>query len=87
MDELASEVFRLLVVEGQSMSFEALPDGKVAHVVALEEEDQDTESVDWGGLLDQPDNSVDDSGLAKRHKDKKLQTAMSSVMRVKKRVL
>ncbi|MEX2490530.1 MAG: DUF3320 domain-containing protein [Nitrospirales bacterium] len=78
VDELATEVFRLLVQEGQSMSFEALPEKKVSHVSALEDEDQTAGSVDWTNLLDQPENPHDGAGLAKRHVDKKLQTAMSS---------
>lgn len=75
VDELATEVYRLLVKEGKTLSF--LPGRekqKIAEAVkAAEPIDDDV------GELPQPDDSdVDERGIAKRHADHRLQTLLTS---------
>ncbi len=65
-DELTEEVFRALVEEGKSMSFLAAPDD------AEEKPDGTVE-------LPQPENDeVDEDGVARRHRDTRLQTDLPS---------
>lgn len=79
VDELSTEIFRLLVKEAKPMSF--LP-GKnkskntVEEVDATTQEDKD----DDFGELPQPDEneSIDERGVAKRHSDLYLQTLLTS---------
>lgn len=65
-DELAEEIFRILVREGKSMSFLAAPDSA--------EENED-------GIIELPqpeDAEIGEDGIAPRHTDTRLQTALSS---------
>ncbi len=64
--ELADQVFRILVREGKSMSFLAAPD-------TAEENEQG-----FIALRQPEDDDVGESGLARRHTDTRLQTALSS---------
>ncbi len=76
VDELSSEIYRMLVLEGKEMNFDALPEKEI-----------DSESgqvkmfdaVDQKDLLAQPvDEELVDGQLAARHLDRKLQTNLSS---------
>jgi len=79
VDEISSEIFRVLVGEGKKMSFEALPESKVTELAEREtEEGAKTESVDWEDLLAQPDEDLAEGQLADRHTDTKLQTNLVS---------
>ena len=76
VDEVSDEIFRLLVGGSRAMTFEPLADEHF--------EDAETAKrlaagqAEWAELLGQPDEETDESGLADRHKDDRLQTAMSS---------
>ncbi|MFW5940662.1 MAG: DUF4011 domain-containing protein [Chloroflexota bacterium] len=77
VDELPQEIFRILVVESQAMSF--LP--------APEEESEDTEPENQDtALLAQPEDEDNGNGVAERHSDRRLQTAYTSA-RLQKRLL
>ena len=77
VDELSDEVFRHLVAEGKAMSF--LP--------VREEEQAEGNGDEDQGLLFQPEeDELDESGLAARHIDNKLQTRLTSD-RLQKRLL
>lgn len=74
-DELSSEVFRLLVHEGRSLSFKAGRESRQQPLL-------DTTAIDdseWTPLP-QPDEDeeVDSRGVAARHSDTKLQTQLTS---------
>jgi hypothetical protein len=71
-DELSSEVFRLLAREGKSFTF-----------LAGNESEIDADSADYDdpnfAPLPQPgDDEADARGIAKRHSDTRLQTALTS---------
>jgi very-short-patch-repair endonuclease len=67
-DELAEQVFRILVHEGRSMSFLPSPD------------DREGDQQGQPDFLRQPDEEeIDIDGLAHHHTDTKLQTNLSSV--------
>lgn len=70
-DELTSEVYKRLVLEGKGMTF--LPGRTV-------EQDPDEVAPDdeSGVSLPQPDDELDEKGMATRHKDAKLQTKLAS---------
>lgn len=73
IDELSSEVFRLLVTEARSLVFAA---GRRA---AQSGEADETAEVDEIQTLAQPeDESFDERGVAQRHSDSKLQTRLTS---------
>ncbi|ARA93107.1 hypothetical protein AWN76_007990 [Rhodothermaceae bacterium RA] len=81
IDELPTEIFRILVTEGKSMSFLPVPDPEEADEADAEaptpgEEDE---------LLDQPEED-ESEGPAARHIDSKLQTSHTS-NRLQKRLL
>ena len=67
-DEIATEVYRLLVEDGKTLTF----------VPGVEKGEASAESDDAG--LPQPDENeaVDDRGVKVRHRDGKLQTSMTS---------
>src|SRR5687767_13929505 len=72
IDELSSEVFRLLVREGKTFSFTA---GRRAEQETMPEE----EASDEISALAQPeDDSVDERGVFQRHGDTRLQTRLTS---------
>ncbi len=75
-DELSTEIYRMLVLEGKEMSFEALPEKEIdaeSGQVAL------FDAVDQKDLLAQPiDEELAEGQLAARHLDRKLQTSLSS---------
>ncbi len=74
VDELASEVFRLLVTEEKAMAFAA---GRRA--VGSEQTTGAEDDDDEIGELTQPDDDpIDDRGVASRHSDTKLQTRLTS---------
>jgi len=68
VDELADEVFRVLVRDKKAMSF--LPGSE-----STTEESQDSNN---GTSLDQPTEEQAESGVAGRHSDTRLQTAIAS---------
>ncbi len=80
VDEKTTELFRILVTDGKDMSFLARPKRSDAD----DEQDPDAEAheaFDWAESikLEQPEEEdVDDRGVAKRHRDTKLQTALTS---------
>ena len=79
VDELATEVYRLLVTEGREFSFNALPELKLKELAERETtETGTTEDIDWVGLLEQPDEGTSGNGLALRHTDTRLQTSFPS---------
>ena len=67
-DELSSEVFRTLVIEQKGMSFLSLPASTVASAAV---QDANQVDFDFGELFGE---ASDESGLAGRHTDTKLQT-------------
>ncbi len=72
VDEKTSEIFRLLVKEGKSFTFQA---GKESPAMAKEGEDEEDIVVD----LPQPDDDeADERGVFSRHADTRLQTRMTS---------
>jgi len=81
IDELPTEVFRILVTEGKSMTFLPVPDPEVADEADVETSDQDEEIE----LLEQPEEDESD-GPAARHTDTRLQTSHTS-NRLQKRLL
>lgn len=64
VDELPSEVYRILVTDGKWMSFLAVPESAVS---------DEAEDIDCESLFAQPEED-DNSGIAARHTDTKLQT-------------
>lgn len=79
VDELSAEIIRILVAEGRSMSFDALPDKKVEELVERENEEAgNANAVNWEDLLAQPDEELAEGQLADRYTDNKLQTNMVS---------
>ena len=75
VDELSTEIYRLLVTESRNMSFDALPEKKVEEFVEKEnEEETGADAVSWEDLLAQPDENLEKGQLAARHTDTKLQT-------------
>lgn len=70
-DELTSEVYKRLVSESKSMTF--LP-GRM-----VEQDPSEVAPDDESGVsLPQPDDDIDENGMAARHKDAKLQTKLAS---------
>ena len=81
IDELSEEIFRILVDEQKTMAF--LPiSGELAEIKDNEELDKDDLFV---GLA-QPDEPVDERGVAQRHTDRYLQTSLTSE-KLQKRLL
>lgn len=79
VDELSTEIYRLLVTDGKSMSFDALPETAIKQMVEKEEKaGGDAEAVSWEDLLAQPGEDLKDGQLASRHTDNKLQTTLVS---------
>jgi len=76
IDELSSEVYRMLVLEGREMTFEALPEG--VHEDAWEAESREDVDPDASILAQQLEQPDDEGGVAARHLDRLLQTAMIS---------
>ncbi|HWA50040.1 MAG TPA: DUF4011 domain-containing protein, partial [Dongiaceae bacterium] len=75
IDELSSEVFRLLVAEGKNLVFAA---GRKA-AEADADASKDTEEGDEILALAQPeDDPLDERGVAQRHSDTRLQTRLTS---------
>ncbi|WP_428245436.1 DUF3320 domain-containing protein [Ferrovibrio sp.] len=73
IDELSSEIFRLLVNDGKALTF--LPGRKAAGAATTGEDDE----IDEISELAQPeDEAVDARGVASRHGDTKLQTRLTS---------
>ena len=77
VDELATEIYRLLVIEGRQMSFSALPVDMVKALAERESSDE-ADAVNWEDLLAQPGDALQEGDLAARHTDTKLQTTMVS---------
>ena len=79
VDELSAEIYRILVTEGRTMSFDPLPDNKVLEAAqSAMEEGGSEDALEWESLLEQPDEALSDGELASRHTDSKLQTNLSS---------
>jgi hypothetical protein len=74
-DELATEVYRLLVEEGKTLSFLA---GKERRKAAAQPVEDDEENSDFGELPQPEDDATDERGVAKRHSDHRLQTLLTS---------
>ncbi len=71
VDELTTEIYRLLVTESKALTFAA---GRSPPSVATEE----SADVEELGFLAQPeDDGVDERGIANRHSDTKLQTRLT----------
>ena len=79
IDELTTEIYRLLVTESRSMTFDALPeisaDGSDSPYQG--EQDENDESA-LAPFLNQPDEVSVSDELAARHTDTRLQTNMSA---------
>lgn len=70
-DELTPEVYKRLVIDNKGMTFLA---GRM-----VEQDPTEVAPDDESGVsLPQPDDEVDESGLASRHKDTRLQTKLAS---------
>lgn len=79
VDEVSAVIYRLLVIEGRKMSFNALPENKLEDLIAQENgENKNSDAVDWEGLLAQPDEDLEEGQLAARHIDSKLQANLTS---------
>lgn len=72
-DEVSAEVAAQLLAK-KSMSFSPLPGGFGAEELAASEQLHDEADV----MLLQPDDELDDDGVATRHRDNKLQTKLKS---------
>jgi hypothetical protein len=72
IDELTSEIFRLLVTDGKALTF--LPGRRAAGTA---DGDEETDSDQIAELAQPDDHAVDDRGSA-RHGDTKLQTWLTS---------
>lgn len=75
VDEVTTEVFRILVREGRTMTFIA---GKEQDETTIEIEQRDEEDG-FGHLLEQPDDEpedLDSTDIPRRHTDNQLQSAM-----------
>ena len=77
IDEKAAEVYRRLVTETGSMTFEPLAEEAAAAALAQEGLNEE-EQADWSRILAQPGDEPNASGLAARHRDALLQTSMVS---------
>ncbi|MBS1773980.1 MAG: DUF3320 domain-containing protein [Bacteroidetes bacterium] len=79
VDELSSEVFRLLVKEEKSLSFLPGKEKKKSDVTetntSASVEDEDS---DYGELPQPEDDEIDERGVSKRHSDHRLQTLLTS---------
>lgn len=71
VDELSSEIFRILVKESRSMSFLGAKEKKDA-------DDAGEKPSDFGYLEQPEDDEADERGIAKRHSDLRLQTRLTS---------
>jgi very-short-patch-repair endonuclease/DNA polymerase III delta prime subunit len=79
VDELSTEVYRILVTDGRAMSFDPLPDTKAKELAEREAEDGgEADAVNWEDLLAQPVKELVDGRLADRHIDNRLQTNLVS---------
>lgn len=78
VDELATEVYRLLVKEGKALSF--LPGREKQKNTEKEEVSSQIgdEDEDVGELPQPEDDETDERGVAKRHADHRLQTLLTS---------
>jgi very-short-patch-repair endonuclease len=90
VDELPEEVFRILVREGKTMSFDATPEkedhgstqisGEGFETEVKSADGEEAEAGDWpepaAGSFGQPGEASD--GTAARHTDRRLQTALNS---------
>jgi very-short-patch-repair endonuclease/DNA polymerase III delta prime subunit len=78
VDELSTEVFRLLVKEQRSLTF--LPGREKNKIKEDDKLDEitDREDSDYGELPQAEDDEMDERGVAKRHSDYKLQTLLTS---------
>lgn len=79
IDEVSQEVYRILVDEQKNMSFVPVPDSEAG------EEGVDEEDL-FAGFIQPEDDEVDERGIAKRHTDTRLQTALTSE-RLQKKLL
>ncbi|MEI6260536.1 MAG: DUF3320 domain-containing protein [Deltaproteobacteria bacterium] len=77
VNELSTEIFRLIVTDGRSLSFKSLPEKK-DDVLLDNEEDGAADAVNWKELLAQPDEGLDEDKLSAHHTDTKLQTNLVS---------
>lgn len=79
VDEISTEIYRLLVIEGRKLRFEALPEKKAEEISEQEaEQGEKFDSADWENLLVQPEDDLENGQFAERHLDTKLQTSLKS---------
>jgi len=71
-DELSAEVFRLLVRDGKNFTFLA------GNETNIDADGQDNDDPDFAPLPQPGDDEADARGVAKRHSDTRLQTALTS---------
>ena len=79
VDELSAEVFRILVAEKKTMTF-------LAGQTRQEADEEEVEDPLFSGLALPEDEELDERGIAKRHRDTKLQTTLDPD-RLQKRLL
>ena len=72
VDELSSEIFRILVADERAMTFSA--GRRAAGSAALDDEDDE----EINDLAQPEDDPFDERGIAQRHSDTKLQTRLTS---------
>ena len=75
VDEITSEIYRMLVLENRAMSFEAV---SYEDLGAYSEKAIPPHTAGQKKLLTQPNEDPDDYQFAARHIDRKLQTNLSS---------
>ncbi|NMW21396.1 MAG: DUF4011 domain-containing protein, partial [Chlorobiaceae bacterium] len=79
IDELSTEIYRMLVLEGKELSFDALPEKDVNSQINTDSGEEILfDAVNQNDLLAQPDDDIVNSQIAARHLDRKLQTNLSS---------
>lgn len=79
VDELAAQIFQILVANEKKMYFDPVPDEKIESLAANLLEGQSLPEAIAEDLLAQPSES-EEGGIAQRHTDNRLQTNLSSKM-------
>ncbi len=77
VDERSAEIFRILVVDERSMTFDPVPEETIRRLNGEPSGDSPA-SPDWQVLLTQPDEDPFNGVPAARHVDTRLQTALES---------
>jgi very-short-patch-repair endonuclease len=91
VDELSEEVLKILYRQSKSMTFASMPEKRLKQLISqgeteAEEDDapestsqllHELEAVNWGEVLGQGEDDVEQTDKPRRHTDTRLQTAMT----------